>query len=512
VSVTTAALALAAACSDDGGGSSGDSGTSDRASGGTDPLVVATDLGDARGSNSAVAGVTAFLALPYAAPPTGDNQWRPPQPPDPYDGILDATIPGGACPQDPDAPLAAITPIPDVVEDCLTLNVWAPDDADDLPVMFWIHGGGLSTGSAHQSLYIGDDLAAEGVVVVSANYRVGPFGFLATDELAAESDDGSFGNYGLADQVAALEWVQRNVGAFGGDPENVTIFGESAGGFSVCGHLASEASGGLFERVIVQSGGGCGRLADGADARAAGAAFLDSLGCTDIACLRALPVETVAGADFDPSLVADGVTLTETAAELAAEGDLDDVPVIIGSNETEATLFTIGMAEPADDELAGLFATVTDDPEALLALYPPTEYESNLERYRTMLTEARFTCPTLAFAGSATNPTYVYHYMYESPDDPFGLGPTHGAELVPLFAHPEGIVGLEEGLAGVDAQVSDEMQAAWVAFATAGEPGDRWRPYGDGQQVTIIDDPTAQADSIRGGRCEQVTALSTLSR
>jgi para-nitrobenzyl esterase len=450
--------------------------------------------------------------MPYAAPPTGANRWRPPQPREPYDGPLDATAPGGSCAQDVGSSTARFTTIPTPEDDCLTLNVWAPDGAEGLPVMFWIHGGGLRAGSAHQPYYVGDDLASEGVVVVSANYRLGAFGFLATDELADESNDGSYGNYGVADQAAALEWVQNNIAAFGGDPENVTIFGESAGGGSVCAHLASPGSEGLFDRAIIESGGGCDNLQDGAEAQAAGAAFLEAVGCDDIACMREVPTEAVLAAEFDANFVADGVLLSETGRERAEAGELEGIEVITGSNANEAFLFTITVEEPTADELVDLVREVTDDSEALLALYPAADYESNLERYRTLLTDVRFTCPTLAFAEVAQNDTYVYNYTYVSPDSRFGFGPTHGAELAFLFAHPEGISGLATGLTGTDARVSADMQAAWVAFATNGDPGDSWQPYDDGGQVTVIDAPVELVDEIRGGRCDEVTELVTIRR
>ncbi|MCU0271169.1 MAG: carboxylesterase family protein [Acidimicrobiales bacterium] len=474
-----------------------------------DPLLLPTDLGDVQGVDSAVEGVRAFHAMPYAAEPTGENRWRPPQPRDPYDGTFEATAPGASCPQMVEGVVGQFTITPDPAEDCLTVSVWSPDDAADLPVMVWFHGGGLQSGSAEQPLYIGDNLAARGVVVVGANYRLGPFGYLATEELAAESDDGSVGNYGLADQRAALEWVQRNIAAFGGDPENVTIFGESAGGFSACGHLASPASEDLFDKAIIQSGGGCDRLQSRDDALAAGAALLGATGCEDITCLRDLPTDQVLAAGFDPVLVADGVVLSDTASQLAERGDLDGIPVLIGSNGTEATLFTLTITEPTEEGLLELFAEMSDQPEELLALYPAEQYENNLERYRTMWTDAVFACPTLGFAETATNDTFVYHYVYRSPSDPFGFGPTHGAELPPLFGHPEGIRGLEAGLSDPETkQVSEQMQAAWVAFATTGDPGEVWVPYADGQQITQMDAEFTLVDEIRGGRCKAVLELT----
>jgi para-nitrobenzyl esterase len=497
-------LLVAAACS---GGDDDD----DTAASPADPLEITTELGAVRGTESEVGGVRSFLAMPYAAPPTGDARWRPPQPRDPYDGTFDATHPGQSCPQEVGGSTARFTVIPDPDEDCLTLSVWSPDDARDLPVMVWIHGGGLRAGSAHQPYYQGDDLASEGVVVVGVNYRLGPFGFLATGELEDESDDGSYGNYGLADQTAALEWVQDNVAAFGGDPDNVTIFGESAGGGSVCAHLASPASDGLFDHAIIESGGGCNRLQDGDEAQAAGERLMRRLGCDDIACLRGLPSERILATDSGfGSFVNDGVRLPETGLARAERGDLDGVEVITGSNANEAALFTIGTEEPTDAGLRDLFAEYADDPDALLALYPAADYETNLARYNAMQTDVRFVCPTLAFADAARNDTYVYHFTYESADERFSFGPVHGAELAFVFAHPEGITGVDPGLSGTDEDVSAGMQAAWTAFARNGVPGaeDVWRPYADGGRVTVIDDPFRLADDIRDGRCAELADLA----
>jgi para-nitrobenzyl esterase len=470
-----------------------------------DPLEVATSAGAVRGIDSAVQGVRSFLAMPYAAPPVGELRWRPPQPAEPWPDVRDATAPGPACPQSTEGVVASVTVIPAWNEDCLTLSVWTPRGADALPVMVWFHGGGLDQGSAHQPLYIGDHLAARGVVVVNVNYRLGALGFLATDELAAE-EGGVFGNYGLADQTAALGWVTDNIGAFGGDPANVTIFGESAGGFSVCGHLASPASAGLFHRAVVQSGGGCDRLQPADQAAAAGAAFVDASGCGELACLRAMSAEQVIATPFSPTLVADGTILTTTARDQAAAGDPPTVPVLIGSNADEATLFTLGAPEPSEQDLLARAGANGGDAASVLALYPPDQYASGLARLQAMLTDNGFVCPTLDFASVAPD-TFVYHYTYVSASNPFGLGATHGAELVLLFGHPEGIRGLGTEFDAATAAVSDALQQAWVAFATTGDPG--WPAYGEGGAVMLLDDPPELTTEIRGGRCTALAELAT---
>lgn len=468
-----------------------------------DPLLVDTSLGPVRGTTSAVPGVRAFLAIPYAEAPVGDLAWRPPQPRAPWTDPFDAREPGPACPQSRGGPSAAFLELPEPAADCLSLDVWSPEDARDLPVLVWIHGGGFSQGSAHMTYYQGDDLAAEDVVVVGMNYRLGPFGFLATEGMAAEDPDGAAGNYGLLDQRLALAWVRENVEAFGGDPGNVTIMGESAGGFSVCGHLSGSRE--LFDKAVIQSGGGCDDLNARDDAFAAGQRYLEAVGCPDLACLRARSDEELLAVDFAPNLVADGVVLEEPASAVAARGGLDDAPLLIGSNADEATLFTIGQGEPADDDLVRRAALVTDDPEALLARYPAEEFDSNLERYRAMFTDAVFACPTLDLA--AVVPTsFVYHYTYVSATNPFGLGATHGAEIASLFDHPEGIgVPIQED--DETRALSDAVQQAWTSFARDGDPGEGFERYADAGTITLLDVPFEQVDEIRGGRCDAVNEL-----
>ena len=479
-----------------------------------DPLTIETTLGPVRGGPSALADIRNFLAIPFAEPPVGENAWRPPVPREPWTEPLDVTASGPSCPQTTEGITTSFVITPDADPDCLRLSVWSPDDADGLPVMFWIHGGGFTTGSAEEPYYTGDELAEDGVVVVNVNYRLGVQGFLATDGLREDGEDGAVGNYGLLDQQLALEWVRDNIEAFGGDPNRVTIFGESAGGFAVCGHLAAPASQGLFAQAIIQSGGGCNGFVPLESALEDGARFLERVGCADIACLRERSddeIITIAdGSDFDASLVADGVTLDRTAYELAAAGELPDLPVFIGSNADEATLFTLSVDEPDDAELLNLASGFTDDPAALVALYPPADFESNKARYQAMFTDVRFTCPTLAFASVVDN-AFVYHYTYVSDDNPLGLGATHGAELAGLFGHVEGIA-VEVAPSERGDQLSASLQAAWSAFASDGDPGELFDPYVDGATVTLLDVPLEQVDTIRADRCATVNELSTLSR
>src|ERR1700722_19231247 len=261
------------------------------------PLQVKIDTGTIEGK--ANGPVRAFLGIPYAAPPVGELRWKPPAPPAKWSGVRAATEFGAACMQG--RPYSdMVFRDPGISEDCLSLNVWTPakNPKANLPVMVWIHGGGFMAGASSEPRQDGGVLARQGVVVVSMNYRLGIFGFLALPDLAAESDKKAAGNYGLLDQVAALEWVKRNIAAFGGDPDNVTIFGESAGSFSVSALMASPVAKGLFQRAIGESGGAFASqglpfhtLEESSEA---GAKFAnDALGAKTLAELRALPAQKI---------------------------------------------------------------------------------------------------------------------------------------------------------------------------------------------------------------------------
>lgn len=201
-------------------------------------------------------GVWVYKGIPYAAPPVGELRWKEPQPAEPWKEVRPCTEFGPACPQPSSDDQGGFMAVGETSEDCLYLNVWSPAETpgERLPVMVWIHGGAFRTGAGSQAVYDGVNLAEKDVVVVTINYRLGPLGFFAHPLLTEESPNGSSGNYGLLDQVAALEWVERNIASFGGDPDNVTVFGESAGAMSICDLMASPLAEGLFDRAIVQSG------------------------------------------------------------------------------------------------------------------------------------------------------------------------------------------------------------------------------------------------------------------
>src|SRR5580698_3805 len=323
-----------------------------------DPLKVKIEQGQIHGKLVKENKVRAFLGIPYAAPPVGDLRWKAPQPAAKWKGVRDATSFGAHCAQNhvfDDMIFQDSGPS----EDCLFLNVYAPVDASsksELPVMFWIHGGGYSGGGGNEPRSNGDFLPTKGVVLVTINYRLGVFGFLATPDLTKEAG-GAAGNYGLLDMVAALRWVKDNIAKFGGDPGNVTIFGESAGSMAVSTLMAAQPARGLFQKAIGESGGALGVGAPGPERQAEQEkkeqAWVDSLGAmstagTSLAALRAMPTETILaaangkGAPGFPTVV-DGRLLTEPVADTYAAGKQAHVPLLAGWNRDEFFYTSWGM-------------------------------------------------------------------------------------------------------------------------------------------------------------------------
>jgi para-nitrobenzyl esterase len=487
----------------------------------SDPLVITTDSGPVRGRQEG--DLRLFLGIPYAAPPLDALRFAPPAAPAPWTEPIEAFEHGPACPQD-DAELAQD-------EDCLTLNVYAHADEAVRPVMVFIHGGGLVQGASSLPLYEGSALAAAGdVLLVTINYRLGALGFLATDALAAESGDDSAGNYGLRDQSFALAWVQRNIAAFGGDPANVTIFGESAGGLSVCAHLGSPLSRGLFHRAIIESGGGCFNFpglrsaALGTPTITRGEEIADAAGCaagddaTQLSCLRArTPEELIAATTAtgtnvfglaEVSIGLDGVSLVDQPYDLAKSGALDDVPIITGANADEMALFTITTPVPTEEAYQALVEALVPSSIAaeLLALYPAADYDSPKDAYITLLSDVVFICPAHAFAAAAQGgaaPSYAYHFTATSGGSPAALGSFHGLELFYLFAHFVDPVTL--GPAG--SALIDTMQSTWSTFARDGAPPS-WPAYdGSDGSILILDEPTSSEPELRDGKCPALQSL-----
>lgn len=434
--------------------------------------------------------ITVFRGIPFAAPPVGELRWKAPQPVIPWEGVLKADRFAPQCPQVrfnfPGAPEPVSS------EDCLYLNIWTPaiTAREQLPVMVWIHGGGFALGSTNAAIYHGDRLAEKGVVVVSIAYRLGPLGFMCHPELSAESERGISGNYGLLDQIEGLKWVQKNIAAFGGDPANVTIFGESAGGISVSMLCTSPLAKGLFQRAISESGGNFGPVEMGARrdgfqhlkaAEKTGLEFSERMGTGSIEELRKLdpsawmedPLAEMGG--FWP--VADGYVLIGDQYELYAEGKYNDVDVIIGTNSDEGGMFVQPTApEVYQERIRQRFGPFA---EQILELYPGDTEEETHGSSADIFRETVFAWPSWAWArlqsGTGSSSVFVYYFDQQqqtalfSSSRPRGAG--HGAEIAYVFKK------LDPGQAKPeDLKLSEHMATYWTNFAKTGDPNGEGLP------------------------------------
>lgn len=445
--------------------------------------VVATENGPVLGSAGAT--VRTFLAIPYAAPPVGELRWRPPQPATRWHGLRDATEPAPYCPQAPSPYGRASTS-----EDCLYLNVVTPADANPAsryPVLFWIHGGALLVGGS--AGYDPTRLASKSVVVVTTNYRIGMLGFLAHPALTAESPAHASGDYGLMDQQAALAWVQRNIAHFGGDPDNVTIFGQSAGGLSVHSQLASPLAADLFARAIVESGAYSLTQPPLAAAEAAGQAFATRAGCADqsLTCLRGLPVSSLLAANTASTIVpdVDGNVLTRSIGAAFATGQFNTVPVIEGSTHDEWRLFVAsteaatGTPLTADRYEAAIAATLgvsAATAHALALVYPLSAYSSPSVALGALGTDAIFACNARRAVRSLAQYVPTYQYEFNDASAPmrffsgisFPTGAYHASEIQYVFDTPGSPVPAT--LNADQSALADAIVTYWTDFAKTGDP------------------------------------------
>lgn len=437
----------------------------------------------------AAQGVESFRGVPFARPPVGPLRWRAPQPPAAWEGERSATDYGAICIQPPSNGDPGVGPLP-MSEDCLTLNVWTPADrgAEPLPVMVWIHGGGLNNGSGTAALYDGTNLSKRGVVVVTVNYRLGRLGFFGHPALTAEAGGGEIvGNYGLADIIAALEWVRDNAAAFGGDPGNVTVFGESAGGVMVTRLMISEPARGLFHRAVVQSGLGRDKSTatfqtlDGSPSlEDRGVAFAVGAGLpTDASAeqLRALPAERLLtptpsfyGGDL---MVLDGFDggglVEENVAPAFAAGLEAPVPLIIGTNSAE-----FWWMKPSDLSPYGAIddAMTPGERAAFLEAYGgQAGYDAHV------LSDLVFNEPGRHLArlhAANGHPTYLYRFdvVPESNPEPSG-GATHASERPYVF---DNLHTVGRPMGERDARAAAAMADYWTTFAASGNPNGPGRP------------------------------------
>jgi para-nitrobenzyl esterase len=450
--------------------------------------TVTVDTGKLRGQ--AQGEVVSFKGIPFAKPPVGDLRWRPPQPVGKWQGVRDATSFGADCMQLPfpsDAAPLGMKP----AEDCLYLNVWRPAHAagKKLPVLVWIYGGGFVNGGSSPAVYDGSPFARDGVIFVSFNYRLGRFGFFAHPALSAEKPGVPLANYAIMDQIAALKWVRRNIAAFGGDSGNVTLCGESAGGMSVHVLMTSPAAVGLFQKAIVQSGGGRASLLRGRplvggpdSAEAIGVAFAQQAGIagTDAQALqrlRALPAESVvnglnlasmgapAAATYVGGPVLDGRIMAAEPARLYAEGKAARVPLMVGANSLDIGF----MQGKTVDELLAQFGANADKARVVYEVKSGDDVRKVAFRMggdQTMGEPARYVARTLTAHGQ---PVYEYRFSYvaeslrqQSP------GAMHATDIP--FAFDTVAARYGKDLTAQDAAAAHTMHAYWVAFAATGKP------------------------------------------
>jgi para-nitrobenzyl esterase len=466
------------------------------------PLVVKTDKGEVRGTLTTDGQVRAFKGIPFAAPPVGDLRWQPPQPAASWKDVRDATQFGDHCIQSGVA-RDRVFDDPGESEDCLTLNVWTPANAKQgsLPVMVWIYGGGFRGGASSETRQHGQVLAHRNVVIVSLNYRLGIFGFFVHPALVAESPHHASGNYGLMDQNAALEWIQKNIAGFGGDPHNVTIFGQSAGSLSVSALMASPLAQGKFAKAIGESGAEFGTFQtkpleplEQEDVKFAQGAF----GTSKLADLRKIPADELqketqdhnrelhVPVSFWPDI--DGWFLPQSVTQIFAEGKQAHVPLLAGWNADEQRGSVI-LANPqptVDSFKAKAEAEFGPDAAEFLQLYPANT-DAEAVRSAGDLAGDHFIgyatwrwLETHVETGEA--PVYRYHFELGSPGDPIHpaiLGAPHSDEIEYVFGTLDSRAGAK--WRPEDRKLSNEMGEYWTNFARTGNPnGDglpNWPTY-----------------------------------
>ena len=486
------------------------------------PLYVETFEGPVVGNVER--GVEYFLGIPYAEPPVGQRRLRSPVPHQRWTIPLSTAQTGSACPQNPSPDPAGL---PSETEDCLFLNLFIPERRTTKPpVLVWIHGGAFAEGYGGSRLYDGSELARDRhVIVVTINYRLGALGFLSTRELDLENAAGNSGNFGLQDQQEALRWVQRNIRAFGGDPTNVTVFGESAGAMSVVDHLVSPAARGLFQRAIIQSAA----LNVHAPAKkkvqdTLGLGFLKETGCDRkadaAACLRQLPVSAFLKSQSFWLPIQDGSLIPTQPLEALRQGAFNRVPIIVGATEKEAYLFvariegTAGRAVHESDVLPLLSASVGDKAQQVMKNYPINTFSNPADAAATALGDGMFNCVAteLAQAMATFAPVYSFEFAERDPTQQQPLPPStslspgysyHTTDLAYVF--DRNLQG--ERLDGKDAGLSALVGEYWSAFARSGNPnhpgGPPWPTYKltSRQTLRLTRVPTIISDNAESHHC-----------
>jgi len=480
-------------------------------------VVVNTPAGPVKGI--AQNRLHVFKGIPYALPPSGDARWKPPTPVPTWKDAFDAMAFGPACVQPLTRGNVYAETLPSMSEDCLNLNLWTPKDARNAPVLVWIHGGALTRGASSQIVYDGAALANRGVVVVSINYRLGMLGYLAHPELSAESPDGVSGNYGLLDQIAALKWVKENISAFGGNPGNVTVAGQSAGALSVVQLMVSPRARGLFHKAIAQSAyipsmPELKRKRFGMpSAEDEGVYLAGKLGAKDFDALRGIDAEALMGSPalegYRPSGTIDGVVLPRQLVEIFDSGEQAAVPVIAGFNSGEVRSLRY-MLPPAPETAADYDAAIRkgygDLSDTFLLRYPATNIaESMLATSRDAMfgwTSERLVRMQSAIGQSAF--LYFFDHGYPAADG-MGLHAFHASELPYVFGNLARTPKFwpKPPDTKMEHDLSDAMMAYWVSFARGGKPDaagwPAWRPYAPAKAyMRFADAPHGGTDLLPG--------------
>jgi para-nitrobenzyl esterase len=470
-----------------------------------DELVVVTGSGALRGVGTG--RTREWRGIPYIAPPVGDLRWRPPQPAPPWDGVRDATRFGSRCPQ-----LAPSGVIGD--EDCVNLNVFAPATAagQPLPVMVHLHGGSNSGFWAYPDAA---SLVEHGVIVVTVDYRLGVFGFVGHPALSAEGG-GVSGEYGMLDQIAALHWVRDNIAAFGGDPNNVTLFGESAGSFDATALIVSPLAQGLFKQAALQTESfwalnGLGQIGD---AEELGVGVADAVGCSQdadvTACLRAVPTSdlVLAGGFLDLSPWTGGLVLPQSPIALMHQRPVT-IPLLIGSNREEAAFFIPELFEGTPYLTAFYYRdtnAIAGPPagNSVRRLYPSTSYDSEMWATIAAFTDALYTCPMRRLGLASDGPVWRYLYTHRLENDPFlaSLRASHFLDEPILWGTSQLLEGFDAAdyvFTPGDAALSASMATYWTNFAKTGDPNGSgvpgWPTFTDASElVQVLDDPISTTD------------------
>jgi para-nitrobenzyl esterase len=464
--------------------------------------IIDTESGQVEGVSEE--GFKSFKGIPYAAPPLGELRWKEPQPVQPWEGALRTDTFTCGCSQAQNLKPQG--------EDCLYLNIWTPANyaSEKLPVMVWIHGGGFTAGAPLESTYFGEKLTRKGVIYVSVAYRLGQIGFLAHPELSAESPNKVSGNYGILDQIAALKWVQRNISAFGGDPDKVTIFGESAGAAAVCILCASPLAKGLFTGAISQSGGYLRPVEESSTLKGAensGIEFMKQMGATSIEELRKMEPQdffknrSAGMSGFGP--IVDGYVITGDLYKLYESGKYNDVNVIIGANSDEGGFF----ARPAEPVVykKGIEERFGEFANKILEAYPGDTEEQTYTSSADIARETMFGWPSWAWARlqSRTGNSKVFMYYFdqkqpENPRMPIKLrGAPHAAEIKYVLENIDPARYGED-----DLKLSEMMGTFWTNFAKYGDPnGEKlpvWNEFTEENQSVMYFKNTAEQSPKAG--------------